>query len=197
MADWRQNLLEEDERILDLMRGTGRIAVLGIKTERQEHKPAFTVPRYLQQEGYEIVPVPVYYPEVSEILGQPVYRRVPGSIDMVDVFRLPWHIAARAGFDRQAATLGLVPAGDQERRGGARAGTGRHPGRTGSLHGHRAFAAARAPVRLIPVRPSPEVASGDGRAPFLVASPAFSRRCPRARHGPARAPASPSPASPW
>lgn len=95
MADWRENLIEDDERVLDLMRGTRRIAVLGIKTERQAHKPAYSVPRFLQQQGYEVVPVPVYYPEVTEILGQPVYRKVadvPGPLDMVDVFRLPWHI---------------------------------------------------------------------------------------------------------
>jgi predicted CoA-binding protein len=38
------------------------------------------------------VPVPVYYPEVKEILGRPVHRRVadvPGAIDIVDVFRKP------------------------------------------------------------------------------------------------------------
>jgi predicted CoA-binding protein len=95
MADWRQNLIEDDARVLDLLRGTRRIAVLGIKTERQAHKPAYSVPRFLQQQGYQIVPVPVYYPEVTEILGQPVYRKVadvPGPLDMVDVFRLPWHI---------------------------------------------------------------------------------------------------------
>jgi hypothetical protein len=42
--------------------------------------------------GYDLVPVPVYYPDVAEILGRPVYRSlrtVPGPIDMVDVFRRP------------------------------------------------------------------------------------------------------------
>jgi len=36
------------------------------------------------------VPVPVYYPEVTEIRGEPVYRTVsavPGEVDMVNVFR--------------------------------------------------------------------------------------------------------------
>ena len=40
--------------------------------------------------GYEIIPVPVYYPDVTEILGKPVYRdltQVPGDIDMLNVFR--------------------------------------------------------------------------------------------------------------
>ena len=67
-----------------------RIAVLGIKTERQAGQAAFYVPEYLHQAGVEIVPIPVYYPEVREILGLPVYRRVqdvPGEIDIVDVFR--------------------------------------------------------------------------------------------------------------
>ena len=46
----------------------------------------------LQEMGYEIVPVPVYYPDVKEILGEKVYRSVaeiPGDVDIVDVFRRP------------------------------------------------------------------------------------------------------------
>jgi uncharacterized protein len=69
-----------------------RVAVLGIKTEKQANQPAFYVPEYLYQAGVEVIPVPVYYPEVDEILGQPVYRRVqdvPGQIDILDVFRRP------------------------------------------------------------------------------------------------------------
>jgi hypothetical protein len=71
---------------------TRRIAVLGIKTEAQQGQPAFDVPRYLQHAGLEVVPVPVYYPDVTTILGQPVFRKladIPGPIDLVDVFRRP------------------------------------------------------------------------------------------------------------
>lgn len=92
MSDWRKNLLENDEQIRDLLAGTRTIAVLGIKTERQGHKLAFTVPRFLQQADYEIIPVPVYYPDVKEILGRKVFRKVadiPGPVDLVDVFRRP------------------------------------------------------------------------------------------------------------
>jgi predicted CoA-binding protein len=74
-----------------------RIAVLGIKTEAQSDQAAYRVPAYMQREGYEIVPVPVYYPEVTEILGQKVYRKlvdIPGPIDMVNVFRRPQDIDA-------------------------------------------------------------------------------------------------------
>ena len=89
---WRENLVEDDERVLDLLASVRRIAVLGIKPEFRSPKPAFTVPEYLQREGYEIVPVPVYYPTVTEILGRPVHRTlaaIPGDVDLVDVFRLP------------------------------------------------------------------------------------------------------------
>jgi uncharacterized protein len=88
--DWRENLVEDSAAIAALVRETRRVAVLGIKTEAQAGQPAFYVPEYLHQAGLDVVPVPVYYPEVTEILGRKVYRRVadiPGPLDMVDVFR--------------------------------------------------------------------------------------------------------------
>ncbi len=75
---------------------TKRIAVLGIKTEAQASMPAFYVPQYMQNAAFEVVPVPVYYPDVTEILGQRVYRKlvdVPGDVDMVNVFRRPADLA--------------------------------------------------------------------------------------------------------
>lgn len=97
MTDWRDNLLEDDDRIRDLLGSIRRIAVLGIKPESRAHKPAHFVPRYAMAVGYEIVPVPVYYPELREILGLPVYRRIsdiPGTVDLVNVFRRPRDIPA-------------------------------------------------------------------------------------------------------
>jgi uncharacterized protein len=55
------------------------------------------VPKYLADQGVEVVPVPVYYPEAKEILGRPVFRKiadVPGAVDVVDVFRRPSDIPA-------------------------------------------------------------------------------------------------------
>jgi predicted CoA-binding protein len=92
MEDWRSNLVTSDADIARLWRDTKRIAVLGIKTEAQSGQPAFYVPEYLHRAGFDIVPVPVYYPDAKEILGKPVYRtvaEVPGEIDMVNVFRRP------------------------------------------------------------------------------------------------------------
>src|SRR5918912_3593694 len=89
---WQENIITDGNRIRELLAETRRIAVLGIKTEEQSYQPAFYVPRYMASAGFEIIPVPVYYPEVTEILGQKVYRKltdVPGDIDLVNVFRRP------------------------------------------------------------------------------------------------------------
>jgi predicted CoA-binding protein len=87
---WRAHLLETPAQIKRLLENTRRIAVLGIKAKPE--RPAYYVPEYAQQAGYEIVPVPVYYKELTEILGEKVYRAVadvPGEVDMVNVFRRP------------------------------------------------------------------------------------------------------------
>lgn len=97
MPTWRENLIEDDERIRRLLADTHRVAVLGIKTEAQAGQPAYYVPAFLAAADVEIVPVPVYYPDVQSILGRPVYRRVadvPGLIDIVDVFRRPADVPA-------------------------------------------------------------------------------------------------------
>ena len=93
--DWRDNLIHDSSRIRELLLQTKRIAVLGIKTEAQADQPAFYVPKYMQNAGFKIIPVPVYYPNVNEILGEEVYRRVsdiPEEVDMVNVFRRPQDI---------------------------------------------------------------------------------------------------------
>ena len=64
------NIISDDEaRVAELLRGTRRVAVLGIKTEAQRDQPGFYVAEALHAGGLEIVPVPVYYPEATEILG--------------------------------------------------------------------------------------------------------------------------------
>jgi predicted CoA-binding protein len=92
MSDWRDNLITSPENIARIVREHTRIAVLGIKTEAQRDQPAFYVAEYMARAGYDIVPVPVYYPDVTEILGRPVYRTVqavPAPVAMVNVFRRP------------------------------------------------------------------------------------------------------------
>jgi len=90
-----------DETVRGLLEKAKRIAVVGLspKPERDSNRVA----RYLQEQGYEIVPV---YPREEQILGQKVYRSVqdiPGEVDLVDVFR--------RGEDLPAATKDALAAG--------------------------------------------------------------------------------------
>ena len=90
MADWKSNVIEDTKSILDVIRQTKTIAVLGMKPDSHADQPAHYVPAHMANAGYEVIPVPVYYPEVTEILGKKVYRKlteIGRPIDMVNVFR--------------------------------------------------------------------------------------------------------------
>ena len=92
---WSVGVMSDTSVIDAILERMRRVAVLGIKTEAQRDQPAFYVPEYLAGAGVEIVPVPVYYPDATTILGKPVYRRladIPGDVDVVDVFRRPQDI---------------------------------------------------------------------------------------------------------
>ena len=96
--DWKENIITTDEGIKEILESTKTIAVLGIKPETRSGQPAFYVPSYMKSAGFEIIPVPVYYPEITEILGEKVYRHlseIPQDIDLLNVFRrsedIPFH----------------------------------------------------------------------------------------------------------
>ena len=92
MVDWKSNVIEDTRGIQDIIRDTKTIAVLGIKPESHADQPAHYVPAHMAAAGYDIIPVPVYYPEVTEILGRKVFRKlteIGRPIDMVNVFRRP------------------------------------------------------------------------------------------------------------
>jgi uncharacterized protein len=95
MADWKSNVITDTEGIQELIGQTKTIAVLGIKPESRADQAAHYVPAHMAAAGYEIIPVPVYYPEVTEILGKRVFRKLTAisrPIDMVNVFRRPHDI---------------------------------------------------------------------------------------------------------
>ena len=88
--NWQQNILTNASEIANLLNDIRTIAVLGIKTEAQSGEPAFYVPKYLQTVGFQVIPVPVYYPNATRILEQQVYRLladIPIDVDLVNVFR--------------------------------------------------------------------------------------------------------------
>lgn len=77
--------IEDEDQLREIYGETKTIAVVGASAN--EEKPAHTVPRYLQRNGYRIIPV---NPRGGEILGEKVYERltdVPEPVDVVDVFR--------------------------------------------------------------------------------------------------------------
>lgn len=95
--DWQKNIIESDAEIRELLADTKTIAVVGIKME--SYQPAFYVPQYMKSAGFEIIPVPVYYPDATEILGEKVYRKltdVPQAVDLVNVFRRSNDVAKHA-----------------------------------------------------------------------------------------------------
>lgn len=92
MADWKANLINDSLGIQQMLRETKTIAVLGIKPESHADQAAHYVAAHMAAAGYEVIPVPVYYPEVTEILGRKVYRKLTDigrPVDMVNVFRRP------------------------------------------------------------------------------------------------------------
>lgn len=92
MTDWRSNLINDAAGIEQMLRDTKTIAVLGIKPESHGEQAAHYVPAHMAAAGYDVIPVPVYYPEVTEILGKKVFRKlaeIDEPVDMVNVFRRP------------------------------------------------------------------------------------------------------------
>lgn len=75
-----------------VLQGAHTIAVLGMKPESRRELAAYFIPEAMAAFGYEIIPVPVRYPEAHEILGQPVVRDladVPRPVDILNVFLRP------------------------------------------------------------------------------------------------------------
>ncbi len=88
---WRRHLLTAPASIHAAVGRLKTIAVVGIKPAETD-APAYYVPEYAQRSGYKIIPVPVYYPEMTSELGEPAYRSlrdIPGSVDIVQLFRRP------------------------------------------------------------------------------------------------------------
>ena len=66
------------------------IAVVGLSD--REDRPSHRVARYLQSQGYRIIPV---NPNIAASLGEKAYKRledVPDKIDIVNIFRQPGQV---------------------------------------------------------------------------------------------------------
>ncbi|GBC63884.1 CoA-binding protein [Desulfonema ishimotonii] len=117
-------IITSDAEIRQILESCKTIAVLGAspKPARDSHKVA----RYLQAEGYKIIPV---RPAQKEILGEPAcpsLSDIAGPVDMVDAFRNARQIMAhvpevirlspavfwmQVGIENQEAAEQLIAAG--------------------------------------------------------------------------------------
>jgi len=80
-------MMSNDADIVEMLRAGKTIAVIGLSSKR--FRPSHGVAAYMQQHGYKIVPV---NPEETQVLGEQAYASlddVPGTVDIVDVFRRP------------------------------------------------------------------------------------------------------------
>jgi uncharacterized protein len=76
-----------DKEITELLRTAKTIAVVGLSSNPL--RPSMGVSRFLQRQGYRIIPV---NPNETEVLGERAYasvKDVPEEIDIVDIFRRP------------------------------------------------------------------------------------------------------------
>ncbi len=74
-----------DVRLKEIFESAKTIAVVGLS--RGEHRPSHSVPKYLQDQGYRIIPV---NPNVDELLGEKSYPdllSIPEKVDIVEIFR--------------------------------------------------------------------------------------------------------------
>lgn len=80
-----------DAEIAELFRVMKNIAVVGLSSNPM--RPSFGVSRFLQRQGYRILPV---NPNETEVLGERAYpslQAVPDPIDVVNVFRRPARVS--------------------------------------------------------------------------------------------------------
>lgn len=72
-----------DDEIRDIL-SLKRVAVIGMS--KNEHKAAHYVPKYLSENGFNIIPV---NPTTNEILGKKCFSTISevNDVDIIDVFR--------------------------------------------------------------------------------------------------------------
>ena len=94
-----------DREITDLLRTAKTIAVVGLSSNPT--RPSFGVSRFLQRQGFRVIPV---NPNETEVLGERAYasvKDVPDQIDIVDIFRRPARVpeVVREALDKGARCI--------------------------------------------------------------------------------------------
>ena len=88
-------VVKDEEGLRDILTTARVIAVVGLSSDRT--RPSYDVASYLQQAGYQIIPV---NPNETEVLGVPAVASLleleGQTIDLVDVFRRPADVLPHA-----------------------------------------------------------------------------------------------------
>ncbi len=93
----------DDETLRQALLGARNIAVVGLSDNPS--RPSYGVARYLQSQGYRIIPV---NPNITEVLGEQAYPdliSIPDVVDMVDIFRRSDQVAPHVD---EAITKGVL-----------------------------------------------------------------------------------------
>lgn len=88
------HIVTEDNRKKEILESSGTIAIVGLSSHPD--KASHIVARYLQQQGYKIIPI---RPGTNEILGEKAYATlddVREAVDVVNVFRSSEQIVPHA-----------------------------------------------------------------------------------------------------
>jgi len=75
----------DEAKLHHILKSARTIAVVGMTDHKD--RPSYSVPAYLQAQGYRIIPVNPYF---KEVLGEPVYpdlRSIDDPVDVVQIFR--------------------------------------------------------------------------------------------------------------
>jgi len=76
--------VEDDDELREILQGK-RVAVVGCSTT--PGKDAHEIPKYLREQGYEVIPVNPFADEIFGVKAYDSLADVPGEVDTVDVFR--------------------------------------------------------------------------------------------------------------
>ena len=94
--NWHDNLVEGDDEIRAILKGSQVIAVVGIKDESRPNEAAHSVPAFLHSRGYRIIPVNPHYRSVFGIPTVPTLAEIQEPVDIVQVFRAPRNVMPHA-----------------------------------------------------------------------------------------------------
>jgi len=89
-------LVTAEEDLAEIVRAARRVAVIGMVDESRRERPAYRIPFLCRQHGLEVVPVNPRIESSQGLRAYPDLASVPGTFDLVNVFRLPRDVEPHA-----------------------------------------------------------------------------------------------------